>query len=121
MAYSTPDGGSIQATTNGVPPIASLTAASATSAVGAVLDGVTVRQNAVISVTSSAGVSAGSVQLLGSLDGVNFHALGSAISTTSAATTTAVTVTNALVRYVKASIATTITGGTVTVSVGLAG
>lgn len=120
MAYTTSDGSTIEATTAGVPPIVSLSAVSATGA-GAVLDGTVTRQNAVISVTTSAGVSAGSVQLLGSLDGVNFHQLGSAISTTAASTTTAATVADAFVRYVKANVATAITGGTVTVSVGLAG
>jgi hypothetical protein len=85
------------------------------------LDGLCVRANAVATVTTSAGVSAGSVQLTGSLDGTNYYLLGSAVTTSAASTTTAVTVTNALVRYVRANVATMISGGTVTVSVGLYG
>src|SRR6516165_7019022 len=107
--------------TPGVAPVVSLTAQSATSATPTVLDGIVVRANAVMAVSTSAGVSAGSVQLQGSLSGAagSWFNLGSAVSTTAASTTTAVVVTNALTRFVKAVIATTITGGTVTVSVGL--
>jgi hypothetical protein len=85
-----------------------------------VLDGGVVRLNAVLAVTTSAGVSAGAVQLQGSLDGTNWFNLGSAVTTTTASTTTQVTSTTALVRYLRASITTTITGGTITAVVGLA-
>ena len=79
------------------------------------------RQNAVMVVTTSAGVSAGSVQCQGSLDGTNWFSLGSAVSTSAASTTTQVVVTSAFTRFVRAKIATTITGGTITATVGLNG
>jgi hypothetical protein len=106
--------------TLGVPPVVSLTNVSATGA-GTALDGLSVRQNATIAVTTSAGVSAGSVQLQGSLDGVNFFDLGSPVSTTAASTTTQVVVSNAYARYVRANVGTSITGGTISASVGLSG
>jgi len=123
MAYIGANSNTIEAHTLGLPPIVSLSAVSAVGA-GAVLDGLAVRQNAVMAVTASAGVASGDVQLEGSLDGVNFFNLGSAVSTTTASTTTAVTVTNALVRFVRAAITTVIAGtetSTVTVSVGCNG
>jgi hypothetical protein len=73
-------------------------------------------------VTSGAGVSAGSVQLQGSLDGTNWYNLGSAVSTTTASTVfTPVIVTATAARFVRANVATAITGGTVSASVGLSG
>lgn len=120
MSYIDSYGNQVQPQTLGVPSVVSLTAVSATGA-GSVLDGLTVRQNACMSVTTSAGVSAGSVQLQGSLDGTNFYNLGSAVSTTAASTTTQVTVTSAFSRYVRGNVGTGITSGTVTVSVGLSG
>jgi hypothetical protein len=109
--------------TLGVAPVVSLSAQSATSATPTVLDGVVVRQNAVMAVSTSVGVSSGSVQLQGSLTGAanSWFNIGSAVSTTSASTTTTVTSTSAFTRFVKAVIATTISGGTVTVSVGVYG
>ena len=56
--------------TTGVKPAVSLSAASSTGG-GTALDGVVVRANAIMVVTSSSGVSAGSVQMQGSLDGTN--------------------------------------------------
>jgi hypothetical protein len=120
MAYIAANQNTVEAWTNGLPPIVSLSAVSATGT-GTALDGLAIRMNAVMSVTTSAGVSAGSVQLQGSLDNVNWYSLGSAVSTTAASTTTQVTVTSALSRYVRANVATAITGGTVTVSVGASG
>lgn len=118
MAFIGPNGNTIQAQTESLPPIVSLSAVSAVGA-GTVLDGLVVRSAAVMSVTTSSGVSAGSVQLQGSLDGVNWFSLGSATSTTSASTTTQTVVSSAYARYVRANVGTAITGGTVTVSVGL--
>lgn len=72
-----------------------------------------------IQVTAGVGVTAGSVQLQGSLDGVSWFNLGTAVATTAPGTSGA----NAAgfpARYVRANIATPITGGTVTVSVGSA-
>jgi hypothetical protein len=120
MAYIAPGANTVEAYSLGQPPAVSLTAVSATGP-GTALDGLCVRTNAVMAVTISAGVSAGSVQLQGSLDNQNWFSLGSAVSTTTASTTTAVTVTNALARFVRANVATAITGGTVTVSVGVNG
>jgi|SRR6516164_818420 hypothetical protein len=119
--YQDPFGNSVQPGTSGLAPVTSLTAASSTGG-GSVLDGLSLRTIAAMVVTSSAGVSAGSVQLQGSLDSVNWYSLGSAVSTTSASTTfTPVIVTGTATRYVRANIATAITGGTVTATVGVNG
>jgi hypothetical protein len=120
MAYIGSNNNTIEAYSTGYPPIVSLSAVSAVGA-GAVLDGLATRQNAVISVSTSAGTSAGAVQLEASLDGVNFWNAGSAVSTTAASTTTSVVVQNILARYLRAAITTVISGGTVTVSIGLNG
>jgi hypothetical protein len=120
MSYIGANNNTIEAHSLGLPPIVSLTAVSATGA-GTALDGLCVRANATAAVTTSAGVSAGSVQLQGSLDGTNYFLLGSAVTTSAASTTTQVTVTNALVRFVRANVATLISGGSVTVSVGVNG
>lgn len=118
MAFSAPNGNLVQAFTESLPPIVSLSAVSAAGA-GTVLDGLVIRESAVIAVTTSAGVTAGDVQLQGSLDGANWFNLGSAVSTTTASTTTQTVVSNAMARYFRAAVTTAITGGTVTVSVGV--
>jgi hypothetical protein len=120
MPYIGTNQNTVEAFSQGYPPAVSLTAQSTVQA-GASLDGLAVRANAVMAVTTSAGVSAGSVQMMGSLDNVNWFNVGSAVSTTTASTTTAVTAASCFVRFVRANIATAITGGTVTVSVGLNG
>ena len=120
MAISDSQANAIVQNTYGIAPLQSLNTVSATGA-GTALDGLVVRQNAVITVTTSAGVTAGSVVLGGSLDGTNYVGLGSAISTTSASTTYALVATNAFVRYVRARVATAITGGTISASVGVSG
>lgn len=104
----------------GMEPAVSLSAVSAVGA-GTALDGAVVRSAAVLSVTTSAGVTAGAVQLQGSLDGTNWFSLGSAQSTTTASATTQTVVSSAYACYVRAAVTTAITGGTVTVSVGLTG
>jgi hypothetical protein len=107
--------------TYGIAPLQSLNAVSATGG-GVSLDGQVTRQNATMVVNSSAGVSAGSVQMQGSLDGTNWFSLGSAVSTTTASTVfTPVVVQNAYVRFVRANVATAITGGTISAVVGLNG
>jgi hypothetical protein len=122
MAYIDSRGVAIQPETLGITPVVSLSAQSATSATPTILDGLSTRTTAIMVVNSSAGVSAGSVQLYGSLDGTVFYALGSAVSTSSASTTfTPVVTTSTPFRYLKAVIATTITGGTITASVGASG
>lgn len=70
-------------------------------------------------VVAGAGVTAGSVQLQGSLDSISWFNLGTAQATT-AAGTTATFVTGAACRYLRVSIATGITGGTISASVGSA-
>jgi len=102
------------------PPLVSLSAVSAAGP-GAALDGLVTRSTATIVVSSSAGVSGGSVALQGSLDGSAWFSMGSAISTTTASTVFAPVQVSQLVRYVRANIATAITGGTVTASVGVYG
>jgi hypothetical protein len=122
MAYVDSRGGAVQANANGVQPIVSLSGVSATSATPTVLDGLALRTTAIMVVSSSAGTSAGSVQMQGSLDGTHWYNLGSAVSTDSAATVfDPVVVTDTPTRYVSASIASTITGGTVVASVGSSG
>jgi hypothetical protein len=122
MAYIDSRGVSILPQTLGIAPIASLTAQSATSATPTVLDGLSLRTTAVMVVNSSAGTSAGSVQMMGSLDGVSFYNLGSAVSTTTASTVfSPVVTTTTPFRYLKAIIATAITGGTISASVGASG
>jgi hypothetical protein len=97
----------------------SLSAVSAAGS-GAVLDAGDCMSDHTMVVTSSAGVTAGAVQLQGSLDGVNWFNLGSAVSTTTASTTFApVVISNQPVRFLRANITTAITGGTVTAVVGM--
>lgn len=104
----------------GLAPAVSLSAKSSVTN-GSALDGLTARPTAVLSVTTSAGVTAGAVQLQGSLDGTNWYDLGSATSTTAASTTTQTIVSSAYARYVRAAITTPVAGGTVTASVAVAG
>jgi hypothetical protein len=78
-----------------------------------------VRQNAVATVTTSAGVSAGTVVLEGSLDGTNYVSLGSSISTTAATTTYTAAAASVFVRYVRCRVSVAITGGTISAWVGL--
>jgi hypothetical protein len=98
MGYVAANSNTIEAHTTGLPPITSLSAVS-TVGEGSVLDGVVVRPNAVMIVSSSAGVSAGAVTLEGSNDQTNWVTLGSAVSTSTASTTfTPVVVTDAPMR-----------------------
>jgi hypothetical protein len=117
MAFYDQNGNALVGYTQGLQPLVSLTAVSATGP-GLALDAVVCRGNAVMTVTTSAGVSAGSVQCQGSLDNVNWVNVGTAVTTSTASTTTAVIATSQFYRYYRANVATAITGGTVTVSVG---
>lgn len=122
MGYQASHGVAVAAYTTGVGPVQSLAGKSATSATSAVLDAGTVRPNATLVVTTSAGVSAGVVQLQASMDYQNWWNVPSTSITTSAAsTTTAVTSTSAYGRYFRAVISTTVTGGTVTAWIAAAG
>lgn len=121
MSYIDSRGVAVLPQTLGITPAASLSSVSAAGP-GTALDGLSLRSTAVLVVTSGAGVSAGSVQLQGSLDGTNWYNLGSAVSTTTASTVfTPVIVTATAARFVRANVATAITGGTVSASVGLSG
>src|SRR5271167_4559431 len=102
---------SIEAYTTGVGPVHSLSAATATTATAAVLDAATIRQNAVLVVTSGAGVSAGDCSLQASLDGVNFFTVGSPLAVSAANTTYSQTSTSAFGRFFRAVVSTNITGG----------
>jgi hypothetical protein len=121
MAYVDSLGNHLGVYSLGVAPVVSLSGKSATSSTPVVLDGLSLRTVATMVVTTSSGVSAGAVQLQGSLDSVNWVNLGSAVSTTAASTSTQVSVTAANARYFRAAITTTITGGTISASVGCSG
>lgn len=90
------------------------TAASATGA-GSVCDLGNVFSQPIAVVVASAGVSAGVVALEGSLDKINWYAIGTAVTLTTPGTfATAATVP---ARYLRTNITTIITGGTVTTQV----
>jgi hypothetical protein len=86
------------------------------------LNGLAVRETAVIRATFTAttGGIAGAVEAFGSLDGVNFFSLGSPLTITATGTQYAV-ISNAFVQYVRAQVTTTVTGGTISATVGLNG
>jgi hypothetical protein len=111
---------------DGFPPLVSLTGVSATGP-GAALDNVGVRNNHSVVVTTSAGVSAGVVQLEGSQDGVGWVQLlggsgqNAAITTNAANKTFLATANLTPFRFLRANITTIITGGTITAWVASAG
>lgn len=86
------------------------------------LNGLAVRETAVIRATFTAttAVLPGLWRPFGSLDGVNFFSLGSPLTITAAGTQYAV-ISNAFVQYVRAQVTTTVTGGTISATVGLNG
>jgi hypothetical protein len=120
MAISDHQSNVIVQNTSGIAPLVNSLNAVTTGA-GTALDGVVVRQNAVATFTTSAGTSAGACQLFGSLDGVNFVALGSPVTTATASTTFTQVVQNCFMRYIRAQVTTTVVGGTVSASIGLSG
>jgi hypothetical protein len=103
--------------------LSGLTSLSAVSALGAgtAMDGGVCHASHTMVVTTSAGVTAGVVQLQGSLDGTNWFNLpgASSVTTTTASTTTTVAVTSCAARMIRAAITTVITGGTITAVVGM--
>lgn len=114
MATYGPDGNLQEEISYGTQGFTSLSAVSAVGP-GVVLNGGACRSSHTIVVASSPGVSAGAVQLQGSLDGINWFNLGAAINTNTASTTFApVVVSNQPVQYLRAYITSVITGGTVT-------
>jgi hypothetical protein len=122
MGYQASHGVAIAAFTTGVGPVESLTAQSATTATPLVLDAGTARPNATLVVTTSSGVSAGVVQLQGSMDGQNwFNVPSSSITTSAASTTSQVTSTSAYGRFFRAAITTAVVGGTINAWVAASG
>jgi hypothetical protein len=122
MGFYGSNGVSIEAHTLGIGPVESLVGKSAASATSAILDAGTVRPNATLVVTTTAGVSAGVVALQASMDATNFwNVPSSSITTSAASTTSAVTSTSAYGRYFRAAITTTVTGGTVNAWVAASG
>lgn len=107
---------------DGFPPFASLSGVSAVGP-GLAMDNVGVRNNHSLVVTTSAGVSAGVVQLQGSQDGVNWVAAPLSSVTANAASTTFLGTAATLTpfRFLRANITTIITGGTITAWVSSAG
>lgn len=118
MAFQLNNETAIQAYTDGLPPVQSLTAASATSATSTVLDGVVMRTNSTLVVVTGAGVSAGAVTIQGSLDGTNWYAIGSALSVSAANTLYHQTGT-VPARFFRAVVSTTVTGGTLSAFIGV--
>jgi hypothetical protein len=120
MAVSDSQANVIVQHTLGQAPAVSLSAVSSVGP-GTALDGLVIRTTGVMVVTSSAGVSAGSVQAQTSVDGTNWVNAGSAVSTTTASTTFAPVVVTGAFRYIRATVATAITGGTIGAVVGVSG
>ncbi|CAM5737129.1 hypothetical protein MAUB1S_01794 [Mycolicibacterium aubagnense] len=120
MAISDSSSNAIVQNTSGTVPALSIAAGTSAVGAGAPLDGGAVRTTAVMQVTAAGTPTAGAVQMMGSLDGAGWFNLGSAQSITAAGTTVTV-VTNTATRYVRASVTTAITGGSVSATVGLAG
>jgi hypothetical protein len=96
---------------NGTGALTSLNAVTTGS--GSALDNGVARSNHTMVWTGSAGVSAGAVQLQGSLDSTSWVLLGSP-QTVTASTSGAQAVNGQAYRYIRATVTTTITGGTVT-------
>lgn len=100
-------------------PLLSINAGGAI-ANGAALDNKSCRANHTAQALSSAGVTAGTVQLQGSLDGVSWFNIGAALNINAAATVFQVSAGATPARFIRAQVTVAITGGTVTVFVGSA-
>ncbi|SPM32041.1 hypothetical protein [Mycobacterium terramassiliense] len=118
MAFNNGVGNTIEAYTAGLPPVKSLSAASATNAASAVLDGVVMRTNSTLVVVTGTGVSAGDVEIEGSLDGTHWFVIGSPLAVSAASTVYHQTGT-VPARYFRAVVSTAITGGTVDAWIGV--
>lgn len=94
----------------------SLSGVSATGA-GVVLDNGASKAFHGIIVTTGAGVSAGTVVLQGSHDGVNWFTTGASVSTTSASAVLSAAAVNFPYQYVRANVTVAITGGTISATV----
>jgi hypothetical protein len=112
MAVYGPDGNEVEEIAYGTSAYESLNAQSAV-AQGLPMNSGACHNYHTMVVTSGAGVSGGAVQLKGSLDGINWFSLGSAVTTNGASQTFApVVVTAQPVQYLRADITTLISGGT---------
>ena|SRR6185312_358626 len=93
-------------------PQLSLPAGSTTGAGPSVLDNGGAAANHTLVTIASAGVSAGAVQLQGSLDNVNWANLGTPLTLT-ASTVQTTSVAGAPFQFIRANVSTNLTGGTV--------
>ena len=100
-------------------PIKSLNAVAAVGS-GTVLDNQSAKSDHTVQILTSAGVSAGDVQLQGSLDNVSWFDIGAAVAVAAANTVFQQSSTGIPARFIRASITTAITGGTVVVYIGSA-
>lgn len=85
---------------------------------GAALDNKSCRANHTCTVLSSAGVTAGTVQLEGSLDGASWFNIGAALNINAANTVFSVSASGVAARFIRAAITVAITGGTATATIG---
>ena len=104
---------------NSVPPLVTLNAIAALTN-GVAMDNRACRTNHCVVAVSSAGVTAGNVQMQGSLDGVSWFNMGAVVNINAASTVFQFAVTGTPARYVRANVSLAITGGTVTATVGSA-
>lgn len=93
-------------------------AAGVAIANGSPRDNGSCRNNHNIVAVTSAGVTAGGVQLQGSMDGVNWYPLGAALPCAAASTTFFQAATGIPARFVRGNISTLVAGGTVDVWIG---
>lgn len=100
-------------------PIVSINAGGAV-ANGVALDNKSCRANHTMAAVTSAGVTGGTAQLQGSLDGVNWFNLGAAVNLNAANTVFPLSVGASAARFVRAQITGAMVGGTVTITVGSA-
>lgn len=118
--YSVVGGGAGLVSVVGAMGTASLTNASGVST-GTPLagDGNRARANHTLQVNASAGVTAGTIRLQGSLDGVNWFNMDTSGISVTAAGCTAENVSNYPAAFIRAAITVAITGGTVTAYVAM--
>ena len=90
--------------------------AGTTTGAGTVLDNGGCAANHTAFTVTSSGVSAGAVQLQGSLDNVNWANLGSALTLT-ASSAQSVSVSGAPFQFIRANVSTNVVGGTTQVYV----
>lgn len=87
---------------------------------GAALDNKSCRANHTMAAVTSAGVTGGTAQLQGSLDGNNWFNIGAAVNLNAANTVFPLSAGGTAARFVRAAITGVMVGGTVTITVGSA-